>query len=76
MNAKEILVNYLKENEFEGLVDPGECGCGIDDLAPCGGCFLDCQPAKSRKCDPANCDSPCDAGEFDGSVCFYVPTPL
>ena len=75
MNVKEILVKYLTENDFAGLTDPGECGCSIDDLAPCDGCFLDCQPAKSRACNTENCDNPCDAGKFDGLACFYVPTP-
>ena len=28
----------LKAEGFGGLVVPGECGCTLDDLAPCGSC--------------------------------------
>lgn len=40
----------LKANGYSGLYYPGECGCGIDDLAPCGECqeggeyVNDCKP--------------------------------
>jgi hypothetical protein len=31
---------------YQGLYYPGECGCTIEDLAPCGDldCLFDCQP--------------------------------
>ena len=35
MNVKEIVVKYLKENGYEGLFEPGECACLVDDLMPC-----------------------------------------
>lgn len=31
----------LKEGGYGGLYYPGECGCTIDDLAPCGECEYD-----------------------------------
>lgn len=35
--------DYLEKHEFEGLYnDDLICGCGIDDLAPCGNLPLNC----------------------------------
>ncbi len=49
MNVKEIIQKYLKANEFDGLFEDGECGCLIDDLAPCGSdALLDCKPGYKR----------------------------
>jgi len=37
-----MVIAYLKEHRFDGLYLPDEkggdvlCGCGVDDLAPCG----------------------------------------
>lgn len=47
MTVKDIIIQYLKENGFEGLVDiDNECGCLVDDLAPCFGSDLtNCEPA-------------------------------
>jgi len=42
----EILKKHLVDNGFDGLVrDDYECGCGIDDLQPCGDDFSKCMPA-------------------------------
>ncbi len=44
MDAKEVTIfsntyNRLKAGGYSGLVAPSiECGCEIDDLAPCGMC--------------------------------------
>lgn len=47
MTVKEIVKAYLKDHDIEGLCAP-ECGCGVDDLAPCGdGPYYDCHTAKS-----------------------------
>lgn len=46
MDAIEIVDAYLKENDFDGLVNSdNECGCGLGDLVPCGENFSTCQPA-------------------------------
>lgn len=34
----EELKAKLKDGGYSGLYYPGECACGIDDLAPCGEC--------------------------------------
>lgn len=44
-NWLELAANYLKANGYDGLCSVDEeCGCSIDDLAPCG-CFYECLPA-------------------------------
>jgi len=48
MNVSEIIKAYLREHGYDGLCNPGECGCDIDDLmpcdSPCGG-YSSCNPA-------------------------------
>jgi len=42
----DIIKSYLRDNGFDGLCEPDtECGCGLDDLAPCDGIIQDCIPA-------------------------------
>ena len=67
MNVKEIVEKYLRDNGHDGLA-VNECGCGLDDLMPCGNVSPDCVPAKRVKC---NDDCPfastgCTAVEYDG----------
>ena len=37
--VEEIIVEYLKKNGYDGLAGD-ECGCGIDDIEPCGAMFI------------------------------------
>lgn len=57
MNVKEMLQKALREMGADGLVNPDEeCGCDIDDLAPCECLNLgECHAAKwvkPKKDDP------------------------
>ena len=47
MTVHEIILEYLEEHGFDGLCT-NECGCSIDDLAPCccSECVMDCVPAR------------------------------
>lgn len=79
MNMKELIVKTLKENGFSGLCDTENgCGCGIDDIAPCGSdCnVLNCQPAYLIKCKGKNCETPCDGYDEDGNgTCYTIEKP-
>jgi hypothetical protein len=57
MKAQDILANYLRENNYDGLCHPRtECGCGVDDLIPCGEYCGDCEPAVLSDNPPEDCD--------------------
>jgi hypothetical protein len=58
----------LRANGSDGLVsENGECGCELDDLAPCGEMAEDCAAAKRAPCPGGDA---CDAGE--GSDHFHM----
>jgi hypothetical protein len=48
MNCKEIVKKYLKDNGYDGLYVPGECGCEIDDLQPCSEDMSECKPGYKK----------------------------
>lgn len=51
MTVKEIVEKYLRDNGYEGLAGD-DCGCGLDDLAPCDNGFpSECVPAYRVMCD-------------------------
>lgn len=51
MNVRQIVIEHLKKIGADGLC-ADECGCGIDDLFPCGNPDIDeCKPAKRHDCD-------------------------
>jgi hypothetical protein len=57
MTAKEIIINYLKANGYDGLCGE-ECGCEFDDLIACDDRFaFDCVPGYKIKC---MCGGGCD----------------
>lgn len=65
MTVREIVRDYLKANGYDGLFSPGECGCTLDDLAPCEGGWVgngigDCEAGYRVPCD---CSEEC---EFHG----------
>ncbi len=46
MTTKDIVIKFLVENGYDGLCLPDlECGCGLDDFAPCEGIDGNCEPA-------------------------------
>lgn len=59
MNCLEIIMEYLKENGYDGLVDSDNgCGCGLDDLILCSEDFSGCKPAHK-----VMCQQPCTGDE-------------
>ena len=46
MEVKDIVREYLRKNNYDGLVNEWHiCGCSHDDLAPCGQISDYCEPA-------------------------------
>ena len=52
MNVEQIVIAYLTEHGHDGLclIEDGsiECGCGLDDFAPCGNLGAECVPARGN----------------------------
>lgn len=49
----DIVADYLKTNGYDGLAyEDTECGCTLDDLAPCDGPCYDCMPAYNHEPNP------------------------
>lgn len=46
--VSDILKDYLKKHGFCGLCNV-DCGCHIEDFAPCGAIFPSCEPAELFK---------------------------
>lgn len=72
----EVIKDYLKKIGADGLCNPdADCGCDINDLAPCECIDLqNCVPAKKRIC--ANCPerNNCElVKEHSFITCCYVP---
>ncbi len=61
MRVKEIVKEYLKQHGFDGLYND-QCGCEVDDLAPCSEFGWDCKPGYKTSCIPESCpaDGECD----------------
>ncbi len=54
MTVYEIIFEYLSKNGFDGLCTD-ECGCLLDDLAPCcSECVMDCVPGIKKTAIEAN----------------------
>lgn len=49
MELLDMVKKYLVDNGLDGLCNDG-CGCGLDDLAPCGDPEADCQAAVKLVC--------------------------
>lgn len=46
MTIKELIIDYLEQNGYDGLCMPEfECGCIKADLIACNSNFQDCEPA-------------------------------
>ena len=67
MNIKEMMTSYLLLNGYDGLQND-ECGCGVDDLMPCGDPSMDCERAFAYRCGDCAKNTVCDvdlvAGHF------------
>jgi hypothetical protein len=61
VNVRKIIREYLAANGFDGLYHENDCGCLRDDLMPCDGSGLKCEPGH-RKPTP---EDHCQYGEGD-----------
>lgn len=60
MNVLTIVEDWLRQNNFDGLVEPNcECACKVDYLAPCGELGQRCIPGHLAPC-PPECGEGCE----------------
>lgn len=76
MTVKEIVIEYLKANGFDGLCHV-YCpelsgGCPLDDLGRCSGTTLECEAAHKMPCLGDKCPHPCHVHQSD---CFAAMSP-
>lgn len=61
-DVKEILIDWLKANGYDGLYNPdGGCWCGCNDFAICDYIPLNCKPAYKQNKSCLKCTLRCDA---------------
>lgn len=72
VDVKEIVKDYLTRHGLDGLSNDC-CGCGVDDLAPCGEMKQSCRPARAVTGTCGDCKSPCDCADGDDAVntCYF-----
>ena len=66
MNFREIVTKWLRENGYDGLCEPGVCGCLLDDLMPCDLPSQNCQAGYRISC-PGE-----EECEWGGKCSFHV----
>jgi len=69
MTVREILIDYLKANGYDGLCTE-DCGCGLDDIETCSNMQTDCKPAHLWKCDGCEEKYDCWTGFGDNEGCY------
>lgn len=72
MTAREALIAWIRDQGGDGLCNCSiECGCSVDDLAPCDYIDLDeCEPAKGRTLGPDERVGECGPGDT-----LFAPVP-
>lgn len=76
-DVRGIIADYLRAGGYDGLAGD-ECGCGLDDLAPCGEPFMGCMPAWRWDCSDGICpDDSVAVGfcEWEGEGCWRSERP-
>ena len=65
MDAREIIATWLREHGYDGLFNPGVCGCLIDDLIPCDGPCSNCEAGYKADAEP-------DSEFYDGPGSWVI----
>ncbi len=75
----DALIEYMKKHEYTSLCNPElDCGCGIDDLAPCGEPDINyCEFGYTKECNPDECLGDCEykADMRKGDSCYTLEKP-
>jgi len=77
ITVSNMIIEYLNNNKYEGLCCPEkDCGCGLDDLAPCEENIMKCYPAYKCECHECKClgTNECSFDVYELSVHYYAPS--
>lgn len=68
---------WLRNRGYDGIYQPGECACLVDDMYPCGERHSDCRPGWRELCDE-HCDHPGSGAPGDWHITSKPrsPSPL
>ena len=70
MDILDIVKDYLKENQYDGLYNSdGECACELSDFRPCGESFCECKPGIKKTYDELLENQ---KEHSDGACDFYI----
>jgi hypothetical protein len=70
MTVREIVMDYLKKNGFDGLCD-GPCGCNGEDCDLCAQSLFSCRPAYRWDCDVCSDREKCGKDKEYG-LCYRL----
>ncbi len=63
MNCIEIIIKHIADNNFDGLHNGNECGCELNNIAPCSESIMWCTPGY-KVIPPSDVDC-----EYDFYIC-------
>lgn len=61
ISVREIVATYLRDRGYDGLCEPGECGCEIEEMCLYGD--HDCMSCKAAYKVPADADFKAEFGD-------------
>lgn len=56
MTVSGMIEKYLRDNDYDGLYNPGLCACELSDLFPCGNVEMECTAGYKIDGDGLKCD--------------------
>ncbi len=65
-SVKDIVIEYLKKNGYDGLCNDNQCGCKLDHFMPCDGDVIACVPAYHHECEKCASGTDCDETTIPG----------
>ena len=74
MAVREIIINFLKENGYDGLYFDN-CGCGFDDFIPCHSACDQCSPAYAHSLEDCKKCSEYDYCTPDARISYCMMRP-
>lgn len=75
MKVAEIVRKYLEENNYDGLVQDGDCGCCLKEFMPCGEMQDTCEAAYKWTPEQAAAEELYVDGEYEDFKYIMSTTP-